>query len=61
MGMWKQLQVPVHAEKEAAELMLHESLSLGCYRDIMFHFTTLQLKRSFHSQSDRRESEVPET
>ena len=44
MGMWKQLQVPVHAEKEAAELMLHESLSLGCYRDIsLYHITTKEV------------------
>lgn len=40
--------------EEAAKLILHESLSLSRYRDIMFHFTTLQLKRSFHSQSGLR-------
>lgn len=40
--------------EEAAKLILHESLSLSRYRDIMFHFTTLQLKRSFHSQSGPR-------
>lgn len=39
--------------EEAAKLILHESLSLGCYTDTVFHFNTLRLNRSFHSQSHR--------
>lgn len=53
MGMWNNYNCPCMLRAEAAKLILHESLSLGCYRDIMFHFSTLQLRRSFHSQSDR--------